>query len=154
MLKIHNNLIMESLTEALETMAFMMVMPYEEYEDISQPVACTWASMHFSGPISGTIELLADQQFTETLALNLLGIDDPTEARKKGLDAFKELLNTTCGVLLPRLATPESDIFDVTVPIGEHRNQEETWVNYTTQPDVIVMFVEEFLLAIQIKIYE
>lgn len=140
----------ESLSEALETMAFMMVM--EPEDELPTPDQSVHVKMSFTGPVSGELELLAAVEFTQEIAASLMGIepDDP-EAQSKGADAFKELLNTICGVLLPRLATSPADQFDVTVPAGEDYDLSQ-WHSFLEQPGVMLLEVDGNPLAARLTI--
>ena len=126
MLETTENVLIESLSEALETMAFMMVMPADD--ELPAPDQGIHVIMNFTGPTSGTVELVAGADFAQMLAANVMGIDsEEDEARTKSADAFKELLNTTCGVLLPRLAGSPADIFDLTLPQATDFADDDLW---------------------------
>ena len=142
--------LMESLSEAIETMAFMMVM--EPEEELPTPKQSVHVKMSFAGPVSGELEMLAGEKFTQMLAANLIGIEpDDEEAQSKGVDAFKELLNTVCGVLLPQLATSPADEFDVTVPTGESYDLQQ-WQSFVAEPGVMLLDVDFNPVAARLKI--
>ena len=143
----------EALGEALETMAFMVPMPPEE--ELSAPSESVLVRMRFKGPVNGTTELVAGQELLEMLAANVLGVEpDDEEACEKGTDAFKELLNTTCGVLLPMLTTTPEDVFDITVPESETLGNVESWEAYVAKSDVTVLDVDGFAMAVRIEFEE
>jgi len=149
MQEIAENILTEALSEALETIAFMMVMPPED--ELPAPSQGVQVTINFTGPISGTIDLLASDEFTLTMAANVLGIDCDQEAQAKGTDAFKDLLNITCGVLLPMLASSETDVFNLTVP--EARDfQEDEWEKFVNQPGVNLLDVDGELMATRLTI--
>jgi len=151
MLKISENIMQESLSEALETMAFMMAMPIED--DLPVPEQGTMVWMDFAGRVSGRVELLAGAEFIEMAAANIMGADpDDDLVQSKGVDAFKEILNTTCGVLLPKLADSPSDVFDVTVPESEDFSDSQRWTDYIDQNGVAVLDVDGFPLALRMTI--
>ncbi|MBN2064705.1 MAG: chemotaxis protein CheX [Sedimentisphaerales bacterium] len=146
MLTTNNNLyssdvLAEAFAQTIETMAFMMALPVEDI--LESPCEAVMVSMDFKGPISGHIELAAGIDVVICAAANIMGLeqDDPL-AREKGVDAFKEILNTTCGILLPRLASSPDDIFDVTIPQSEIIENKNNWQNYVDQPDVIMMDID------------
>ena len=142
--------VMESLSEALETMAFMMVM--EPEEELPTPERSVHVWMSFFGPLSGGLELLGGEEFTRMVAANLMGIEpDDQEAQSKGVDAFKELLNTTCGVLLPRLAASPADEFDVTVPYSQSYDLAQ-WQSFVAQPDVMLVDVDRNPVAARLTL--
>jgi len=149
MLETTDNILIESLTEAFETMAFMTVMPPED--ELPEPSDCVRVEMSFTGPSSGTVELMAGDDFISLLAANVMGMDtEETEAHLKGIDAFKELLNTTCGVLLPRLATAETDVFDVTVPSSESfPDDPQAWQSFVKDSAVTILDVDDNPVAVR-----
>ena len=131
MLKTNNDVLVAALSEALETMAFMVALPPED--EMMPPIGGMRAQMTFAGPLSGTIEVVAGQEFRQLLAANVLGLDegDP-EAVRKGIDALQEIVNTTCGILLPQFATPESDVFEVSLPQAQPFDDEQ-WAQFLEQ---------------------
>ena len=149
--KIKTDVLVETFSQALETMAFMMAMPPED--ELPVPDKSVLVHMDFTGPISGRAEILAGMELIEMVAANIMGLepDDP-DAQGKSLDAFKELLNTTCGVLLPKLASSPADIFDVTIPQANIFDNAEQWENYIKQPDVTILDVDFSPIAVRLVI--
>ena len=146
MLKISENILAESVTETLETMAFMMALPPDE--DLATPPESVLVEMKFTGPVSGTAQLVAGWDFLQAMTANVMGLDwDSTEAEQKGINVFKELLNTICGVFLPKLATSQVDTFDVTVPESMVFQSEQDWSEFVARPDVTVWDVEGYAFA-------
>ena len=151
MLEISDNILVESLSEALETMAFMMVMPPEE--ELPAPEQSIRVDMNFTGPVRGKVELMAGLDFTWNMAANVMGLDpDDEEAKSKGTDAFKELVNTVCGVLLPKLASSPKDIFDVSIPKAQNFETTDDWNNFIAQSDVRVLDVDCQPVAVRLTI--
>lgn len=146
-------LLIESLGEALETMAFMAVMPPEESADALRPMQAVRARMTFSGPAKGEVEVMGGPVFVQMLAANVLGVDesDP-EAVQKGVDALQELVNTTCGILLPQLATPENDQFDVSLPESQEVD-EAAWEAFVHE-GATELDVEGELVAVRLRMEE
>jgi hypothetical protein len=108
-------------------------------------------SMGFRGPTSGQAELAASEDWLALLAANVMGVDsDDPEAQTKRTDAFKELLNTTCGVLLPKAATTPADVFDVTIPEARRLEGAEAWEKFVGQEGVTVWNVEGFAVAVRL----
>lgn len=141
----------EALTEALETMAFMIAAAPEE--PMPEPVDSVLVRMNFTGPLHGTTELAASGEFMQMLAANVMGVDpDDPEAHVQGTDAFKELLNTTCGVLLPMLATSPEDVFHVTIPESEEIFGCDRWQHFIDQPGVTVLDVDTYPVALRITL--
>ena len=151
MLEISDNVLVDSLSEALETMAFMMVMPPEE--ELPAPEQSIRVDMSFTGPVRGKVELMADLDFTWNLAANVMGLDpDEEEAKLKGTDAFKELVNTVCGVLLPKLASSPKDIFDVSIPQAQTFDTADDWSKFITQSNATILDVDCQPMAVKLTI--
>lgn len=146
-----SDILADSFARTIETMAFMMALPPEEV--LESPEEAVLVHMDFTGPIIGHIELAAGLDVVINAAANIMGLepDDPL-AKEKGVDAFKEILNTTCGILLPRLANSPDDIFDVTIPQAEILESKHRWENYVDQPDVIMMDIEYHPVAARMVI--
>jgi len=141
MLQTSEKILTESICEALETMAFMMVMPPEE--EPASPSESIHATMDFVGPTSGTIEIVIATEFAPMLAANVMGIDpDDDQARNNGPDAVKELLNTICGLVLPKLAESPADAFDVTIPSAASFSLPDEWEKFIAQSGAIVLDVD------------
>ena len=151
MLETSEQILIEALTEALETMAFMMVMPPED--ELPTPTQSIKATMDFIGPVRGNVELVASLEFTQAMAANVLGIDsEDSEAVSKGTDAFKELINTTCGVLTPRLGSTPADVFDFSIPQAEQFNTTADWETFIAQTGVSVLDVDGYPVAARLTI--
>ena len=146
-----SELLAESFSQTIETMAFMMALPPEE--ELPVPDESVKVQMSFTGPTSGKIELAAGTEVLINAAANIMGLepDDPL-AREKAIDAFKEILNTTCGILLPRIATSPSDIFDVSIPEEERFDNKRKWTEYVSQPDVVLLEIDYCLVAVKMEI--
>lgn len=142
------NVITKALTEALETMAFLAVLPLEE--EISAPENIAMAEISFTGPKNGTIQIMAGLDFSKILAENigaLTEVDDNT-----CYDALKELSNVTCGLLLPMLASSQADVFDLTVPTIKTGDDSPKWSDIAEQPDSFIVNIEGHLVATRLTI--
>jgi CheY-specific phosphatase CheX len=90
----------EAAAEVMEDAAFVFVEPAEE------PIA--WKSgaldtrITLSGEVEGWIQLRALPEFGLSLAVNLLGCDDPKEEGIAPGDALAEMLNMVAGVTLEK----------------------------------------------------
>ncbi len=116
-----NNRLDETLARVaeavFESLAFVLPAFEDEghCEEPAPPEAAdrTAASISFTGPFEGTLALSASNELLPTIAANMLGLDfDEVPSQDVQRDAFKELLNVTCGNLLPALAG-EQAVFDV-----------------------------------------
>jgi chemotaxis protein CheY-P-specific phosphatase CheC len=139
------HLLIDAISNALEKMAFLAVLPIEE--EILPPQDLLLSEIHFSGPQSGTIRILAGSDFASLLAENMsAGQDTDTEAC---LDVFRELSNVTCGLLLPVLSCCQDDVFDITVPVVMKSDKTPAWTEFTAQ-DCHILNVENNLVAVRL----
>jgi len=108
-------LIVETLCEALETMAFISVMPAEPPD--TPPAELRRVSIQFTKPEPGSIELLAPAAFGQMLAANLLGTDPADPIAAAGADdAVRELVNVACGSLLHKHGGASAEPLLMSVP--------------------------------------
>lgn len=141
---LQNTLLVETLMEALETMAFVPLMPAEG--ETPTPAEARRVHIDFARPEPGSLELIAPAGLGRLLAANILGTgpDDP-EAASRGDDALRELLNITCGTLLRRCAdsgqTPQMGL-----PVAQPCNAEQ-WQAFLHEPDVHVLDAEGHVFA-------
>ncbi len=142
------NLITNALAQALETMAFMEILPIEENLPIAEELFLT--EIGFMGPKNGSIQILAGHDLAETLAENIAALDEVTEAER--LDALKELVNVTCGLITPVMTSNVSDAFDLTIPaIADCTPQ---WHDFASDEEGCVLNVEGHLIAAKLTIHE
>jgi len=98
-----------------ESLAFVLLAIEEEQErpPSSDRARRTSACISFSGPFKGSLFVSVSDELVPTIAANMLGLDFgevPGEDVQR--DALKELVNVTCGNLLPELAGSEA-VFNV-----------------------------------------
>lgn len=144
------NLSVDALTKALETMAFLTVMPVDE--EMIVPQKTIIAEIGFSGDRQGTIQIAAGQDFCKLLAENIAAMDKPDEVSAR--DALKELSNVTCGLFLPMIVSSTADVFDVTVPKSETCDDASQWNKFTADRNVSILNVEGHAVAIKLTIKE
>lgn len=121
-----SNLLAGALSQALETMAFLDIMPIEE--DLPTPEQPLLAEISFIGPESGDLQLLASMDFARILAENIGALDDVED--EHAFDAMKEMANVVCGLILPMIAPDLSDVFDMTVPTVKSGNDSPQWSEF------------------------
>ena len=149
--KVMHDVLIESLTEALETTAFMMALPPEE--DLPSPAQGSLVCIDFFGPTCDTVELWAPIDFAQMMTANVMGLEpDDEESQSKSMDAVKELVNIIGGVLLAKLTRSPADMFNLTVPRAEEQFDSGAWEEYVAQDDVIVMDVDGFPVATRLLI--
>lgn len=142
------SLIIKTLSEALETMAFMVPMPLEEELEI--PTKSLLGEISFRGPHCGVLQILAGVDFAKTLAENIAALEDVDDSAC--IDALQELCNVTCGLLLPELASSEDDLFDMTIPETHWQEDPAHWSDFVSDEKSYVLNVEGFLVAARLII--
>ncbi len=147
--KLNVDILANAVSQALEMMAFMVTLPMED--ELPIPQESIMVHMDFTGPLSGRAELLAGRDLVRQLAANVMGIDpDDPLADEKSIDAFKEMLNTTLGVMLPLITRDPSDIFDVSLPQANLYQSPAEWQYFVNQAGVMVVDIESHPLAIHL----
>ena len=144
------NILTGALSQALETMAFMEIMPVEK--DTSVPDETLCAEISFNGPQHGSIQIIAGRAFAETLAENIGALDEVTEADCR--DALKELANVTCGLVTPIIAADLSEVFELTIPRIKDNDDIQTWHTWATDPEACVLNVEENMIAAKLTVHD
>ncbi len=137
------NIITEAVSQALAKMVFLEAAPF--VKESEAPSVIITADIDFSGPVSGTIRMVAGVDFAQALAENISGMFDLTE--EQCWDAVKELANVTCGLVLPMIASSEADVFDLTVPHLSKSEDRTGWDDFVSQDEVTVLNVEGYAVA-------
>jgi hypothetical protein len=152
MTDMHTSSAMESLVRAMETMAFTT--PTLADPSLNPSPDSFQVSMPFTGPICGAVEMVASEKVGIGLAANILATtpDDPA-AQRFAKDALKELLNVTCGLLLPTLVPKGSDAFpfQMTLPQLVVFDCQTQWRAFAAASDTCVLDVEGSLIALRVK---
>ena len=143
---------MESLVQAMETMAFTT--PTLADPSLYPSPDSFLVSMPFTGPICGSVEMVASEKVGIGLAANILATtpEDPA-AQRYARDALKELLNVTCGLLLPTLVSKESNAnpFRMTLPQLTDFDCQTQWQAFAAASDTCVLDVDGGLIALRVK---
>jgi|EndMetStandDraft_5_1072996.scaffolds.fasta_scaffold140458_3 hypothetical protein len=151
MTDMHTSSIMDSLVLAMETMAFTT--PTLADPSLYPSPDSLHVSMPFTGPARGTVELVASEKVGIGLAATILATtpEDPA-ARRYARDALKELLNVTCGLILPKLVPKESDAtpFRMTLPELVVFDSQTQWQAFAAAPDTCILDVEGSLIALRV----
>jgi CheY-specific phosphatase CheX len=143
------NVVTEAVTQALETMAYLMVMPCQP-ESIEPPRIAITAEINFKGPVSGSLRTTAGIDFARVLAENISGLEDLTE--EEYIDAMKEFVNVTCGLVLPMIASSDADVFDITVPHLVRTEDRLKWEQFLSHDDVYILNIEGWPVATRLII--
>ncbi len=145
------NILTGALAQALETMAFMDIMPLEE--DASVPHETFCAEIGYSGPQQqGCIQILAGRAFAETLAENIGALDEVTEADCR--DALKELANVTCGLVTPVVAADLSEVFELSIPSIKDQGDVPAWDAWAADPEACVLNVEDHMIVAKLTMHD
>ena len=110
----YNQPLAQAAAEAMSTLGFMF--PVGEPEpglrvDAADAVVATVA---FSGPVDGALDLRVSAAVLPALAANMSGTDEPPPPEQQK-DALGEMLNIICGNVLPHLTDPRA-VYDVAAP--------------------------------------
>jgi hypothetical protein len=133
-----------ALSEALEVMAFACTGPVDD--KTVAPDVPVLTEMRFAGPKNGAIRILSGLALGRVLAGNigcLAEIDD-----RAALDAWKEVCNVTCGLVIPRIADSTAEVYDVTVPDVKTGMQAPPWEPFVSQPGSRILNVEGYAAAV------
>ncbi len=90
--------------ETLEKLAFLFAFS-DDGRVNDGPAPAVTGRVDFNGDFSGVLLMRISQGAVTELAVNMLGLVDDSEiSDDERQDAFKEMLNVTCGNLLPAIA--------------------------------------------------
>ncbi len=143
----------EVFCDVIESLAFMFGDAAENGELPASQGDCVLASMTFSGPISGRLELAVPGEMRPEIAANVLGVDPDDELVLMGADdALKELLNVVCGQVLTRMAGDEP-VFDLSVPEVSDL-EASAWAAMAQTPGVAKVLIDENPVLLRLTIGE
>jgi CheY-specific phosphatase CheX len=112
-------LLQDVVSRVLEDCAFMCTEPSPESTRWSAPI--TRATLEFSGPRSGTIEVYATRELTMAIAADMLGIEmsDP-DATELADGALGEITNVIAGALVARMFGTDC-LVELGIPVVDFR---------------------------------
>jgi chemotaxis protein CheY-P-specific phosphatase CheC len=142
------DIIKESISQALEKIAFLEVMPPED--ENKSPEDIIVAEIDFVGHVSGRIQIASEKEFVKTFAENMCGMEDLTEEQYD--DALKELANITCGLVLPMLAESQKEEFNMAVPYLTTLSPPK-WQDFVAEEDTVLLEVEGHLICAKLEIH-
>lgn len=143
-----SDVLTEALSQALETMAFLTVVPMED--DLTIPEKIVLAEISFTGAKNGTIQILAGWNFCEILAENIGAFSEVDDKARS--DALKELANVTCGLFLPMVVSSTADAFDITVPTIKSYDNLSQWHKFVADQNSCVLNIEGYMIATKLII--
>ncbi len=130
------------LLDVLETMTFMNGIVMAEDEIPSEIPGALHASLTFSGPASGIVDIWSDLELLETIA-ELLGDDESATE-----DTLGEILNVFTGQILTTLGD-ECIAFDLGIPVVKVAEPGE-WCGGDVAP--VGVFVDGMPIIIQVSL--
>lgn len=150
MLEAEQDILVETLAESLETMAFVALMPGEVPAEA--PPELRVITLNFVHGAPAQLELAAPRAFGQMLSSNILGIEPEDEAALKGADdALREVVNVTCGNLLMR-ASRNSDVpLRMGLPKVQKIDPAAAWSSFTADPRAFVLNADGHTIAIRLK---
>ena len=145
-MKTVTDIVTEAMKLAFETMAFMMILPEDEGMEI--PRETLWAEIEFSGLKQGCLQVLCGPEVGRMMAQNMGCLFEPTE--EEIMDAWRELCNVTCGLVIPEVADAPHDVYDVSIPCIQWNPGTPSWKNFTANPSCCVLNVEGHAVAVRL----
>ena len=142
------DILTEALSEAMETMAFLATGPVDDQAVF--PETPVLVEIRFSGARTGSIQILSSQALGRVLAENIGCLDRADE--QASLDAWKEVCNVTCGLVIPRIAASPADVFDLTVPAVSCGEGVPAWNDFVAQGDTRTLSVDGHATAARLVI--
>ncbi|HOJ32249.1 MAG TPA: chemotaxis protein CheX [Candidatus Hydrogenedentes bacterium] len=147
----HEAIIQRVFPEVLEKMAFVFAEPADA-QVVNELVDEKWlkASMAFSGHFGGELALIIPEPLCAVFAENMLGAADENSPQRAH-DAFKEVLNVTCGNILTEVAG-EGPVFDLTVPQVNPLSNEDLTTLLQGQ-DLLAFIIEDQPAFLQFSVF-
>lgn len=137
-----NNLLIESFIKVLEDFAFMCAEPVEKDSMPPPQTENVYASIHFTGPVSGSMTIAVAKALSPEIAANVLGLNSgDATAAERAEDSLKEIANVTCGHLLTQLAGPQKP-FSLAIPEAGKMSASE-WDSLRTNDATLGFLVDE-----------
>ena len=112
-----NDILRKVCCDVFESLSFMFGEPIDLDEVESDSEHFINVSISYKGDRAGAINLIVSPETANSLAYNILGIEEDEEEMpvEPSMDALKELLNTICGQFLTSKFGDEP-VFDLTIP--------------------------------------
>ena len=141
-----------ALIDVLERYAFMFAEPTAP-EELPVPEGPLYrADMSFTGPRSGSLCLVWPTSACVPLAANILGAEPQDLMIGAGEDAFRELLNVTCGEFLVKLGGPEA-VFNLSIPTIRELPPYD-WQSFAAEPGFAGLLSDDIPLLFQLNLQD
>lgn len=141
--------LLESVAEALQTMAFVMVDPAPA--DLAPPAdGSVYAVTFQASSAAGEVQIAAPRALGELLAVNMLAVEPGSEeALQRADDILKELCNISAGLLLRRWGPPLADTAEMSLPACNPVDA-AGWSHFA-RAGAAVFLAEGFPVAVAVK---
>ncbi len=130
-------MLMKAIFEVFEKGFFVFAEPVREATGDYQ----LRASIRFSGPMEGAIQLAISENLAKIMAANMLSLDDGQVTEPIIADCVKECLNMICGSFV-RKVDPDH-VFDLAIPEFERIADRSGDADARSGPDMRLMFDTE-----------
>lgn len=150
MMALQENVLTDALAQALETMAFMDLEPLGQ--DLHPPQQPVLTVICFYGPKQGQLQVLSSLSLGRLLAETIGCLAAPSD--EEALDAWQEVGNVVCGLILPRIAASPLDVYDVTIPTVTVGAAAPTWNQFVDQPTCRIFNVAGHAVAATLHMEE
>lgn len=149
MLKNTEALVNETLVEALETMAFISLMP--PADEPKMPADAVKLRMPFTGPSTGQLELLASETLGRNIADTIFADEDEKgDPIQQAHDSLRELMNVISGLILSKQSIePGEKCYDMSLP-EETSVTPEDWQAIIQDKTTTVLDADGQLVALRV----
>lgn len=142
-------LVNETLVEALETMAFISLMP--PADEPVMPADAVKLRMPFTGPTKGQLELLASETLGRNIAETIFADEDEKgDLVQQSHDSLRELMNVISGLILSKHPQVQGQSYDMSLP-EETAVTPEDWQEIIGDKATTVLDADGQLVALRIK---
>jgi hypothetical protein len=143
--------LLESVAEALQTMAFVMVEPAPA-ADIPPPAEGSLYAVGFHAQSgAGEVQIAAPRALGELLAVNMLAAEPGSaEALERADDILRELCNISAGLLLRRWGPPLADSAQMSLPACRALDA-EGWHAFARSAGAAVFLAEGLPVAVAVR---
>jgi len=138
-----NDILIKTCCDVFESLSFMFGEPIDLDEVESEAETFIKVTISYKGDRAGAINLIVCAETANSLAYNILGIDEDEEdlSIESAMDALKELLNTICGQFMTSRFGDEP-VFDLSVPETKIISPDE-WQGSVNSGDFLAVNIED-----------
>jgi chemotaxis protein CheY-P-specific phosphatase CheC len=148
MLEMQNQVVLESLADSFETMAFVFFEPVEL--PVEPPADAVRVSIPFKSGGSGVVEMVASRNLGRILTANMLGTEPDEAETDQHVDAtLREMMNVFGGLMVRRNASQTGKNGELGLPQIEPFDVAQ-WDEFTKSAG-LVLLAEGSPIAIRIR---